>query len=140
MKFDDKYPDAKYPEQYGDMLCGEITLPCWNCGTLTRWYELNYETPLCSEECLAQKDKEYHNAHRGYISTSRTNPGRLKTRLFDLEKDISLADIAALLGISISQIYRIKHNERRIGEKFIIGALGAFPKYKFDDLFYIEQM
>jgi excisionase family DNA binding protein len=29
------------------------------------------------------------------------------------------------------------HGERRINEKFILGAVKAFPEYKLDDLFYV---
>ncbi|GAJ16895.1 unnamed protein product, partial [marine sediment metagenome] len=41
------------------------------------------------------------------------------------------------MGISISQIYRVKRAERPISEKFIIGAIKAFPTYKLNELFYI---
>lgn len=63
---------------------------------------------------------------------------RLRTRLFELQKD-SMEDLAIRLGISLSYVYRIKKGERRINEKFIVGALGGFPEYKFEDLFYIEN-
>jgi len=136
MKFDDKYPDAKNLEQYGDMLCGETFHPCWNCGTPTRWYEVNYEAPLCSEECVAQKDKEYHKALR---KTSKVSSSRLRTRLFDLEREYDMAELASALRLSLSEVYRIRQGKRKMGEKFIIGALTAFPEYKFEELFYIEH-
>jgi hypothetical protein len=41
------------------------------------------------------------------------------------------------MGISISQIYRIREGKRKINQKFVIGAIKAFPGYKFDDLFYL---
>lgn len=134
MKFSDKYPDAKNLEQYGDMLCGETFHPCWNCGTLTRWYEINYEAPLCSEECVAQKDKEYRKA-----LTSKVSSSRIRTRLFDLREDLNVSQLASKVGLSISEVSRLKRGERRIAEKFIIGALTAFPEYKFEEMFYIEK-
>lgn len=62
---------------------------------------------------------------------------RLKTRLFELNKFYSMAELATLLGLSQSYLYRVKHGERGINEKLIVGALTAFPKRKFDDLFYL---
>lgn len=68
--------------------------------------------------------------------TSRTI-GRLRTRLFDLEPDIK--KLARLIGMSLSEVYRIREGKRKIGERFIVGALTAFPGRKFEDLFYIER-
>jgi len=42
------------------------------------------------------------------------------------------------MGISISQIYRVRQGKRRINEKFVIGAINAFPNFRFDELFYLE--
>jgi len=41
------------------------------------------------------------------------------------------------MGIHHSQIYRVRNGERPISEKFIIGALKAFPGYRLGDLFYV---
>lgn len=41
------------------------------------------------------------------------------------------------MGISYSQIYRVRLGKRAINEKFIIGALKAFPGYRLEDLFYV---
>jgi len=64
---------------------------------------------------------------------------KLRTRIFELyNKDYSsLVEVAQAMGISNSQIYRVKHGKRAINEKFIIGALKAFPRYRFGDLFYV---
>ena len=43
------------------------------------------------------------------------------------------------MGISVSQVYRVRKGERSINEKFTIGAIKAFPGYKFDDLFYVDS-
>ena len=64
----------------------------------------------------------------------------LKTRIFQLHNGYrNLSAMARAMDISISQIYRVRDGKRRINEKFIIGALQAFPTYKLDDLFYIGQ-
>lgn len=49
----------------------------------------------------------------------------------------SLVAVTRAMGISNSQVYRVKQGKRGVNEKFIVGALKAFPGYKFDDLFYI---
>ena len=63
--------------------------------------------------------------------------GRLKTRLFELEPDMK--KLARLIGLSVSEVYRVREGKRRIHEQFIVGALTAFPQHRFEDLFYIER-
>jgi len=41
------------------------------------------------------------------------------------------------MGISVSQIYRVRQGKRHINQKFIVGAIKAFPEHKLDDLFYL---
>lgn len=62
----------------------------------------------------------------------------LKTRVFDLYigRYRNLTELAKAMEISVSQIYRVLEGKRNINRKFIIGAIKAFPGYKFDDLFY----
>jgi len=64
---------------------------------------------------------------------------RLRTRVFELYNGqySSLVEVARAMGISNSQIYRVKHGKRAINEKFIVGALKAFPRYELGDLFYV---
>jgi hypothetical protein len=31
----------------------------------------------------------------------------------------------------------VRRGKRQINQKFIVGAIKAFPDYKFDDLFYL---
>jgi hypothetical protein len=64
---------------------------------------------------------------------------KLRTRVFELYNGdySSLVVLAQAMGISNSQIYRVKHEKRAINEKFIIGAIKAFPGHKLDDLFYV---
>jgi hypothetical protein len=62
----------------------------------------------------------------------------LKTRVFTLcvRNFKNLSDLAGAMDISVSQVYRVLEGKRNINRKFIIGAMKAFPDYKFDDLFY----
>lgn len=64
---------------------------------------------------------------------------RLETRVFDLchGRYSNLIELAKTMGISVSQVYRVRQRKRPINEKFIIGTLRAFPGYKLDDLFCI---
>ena len=63
----------------------------------------------------------------------------LKTKVFALcnGKYVNLSELAHAMGIAPSQIYRVRQGKRHINEKFIIGAVKAFPGYKLEDLFYI---
>ena len=63
---------------------------------------------------------------------------RLKTRVFELNHYKNLSELAQAMGISVSQVYRVQEGKRGINEKFIVGAMKAFPGYKFDKLFYLK--
>jgi hypothetical protein len=62
----------------------------------------------------------------------------VKTRVFDLSclSYQSLSDLARAMGLSVSQVYRVREGKRGINQKFIIGAVRAFPERRLDDLFY----
>ncbi len=64
----------------------------------------------------------------------------IKTRIFELYSANyrSLSDLAVAMGLSISQVYRVREGKRGINQKFIIGAKKAFPHHRLDDLFYLE--
>ena len=64
---------------------------------------------------------------------------KLKTRVFELYKGKyrSLPELAQAMGISVGHIYKVRQGKRSIHQKFIIGAIKAFPGYKLDDLFYV---
>ena len=65
----------------------------------------------------------------------------VKTRIFEFcncnNGYKNLSELARAMGISISQIYRVREGKRHINQKFIVGAIRAFPNYKLDDLFYL---
>ena len=62
---------------------------------------------------------------------------KLKTRVFDIYNG-QYRDLARAMRISVSQIYRVRQGKRPVHEKFIIGAIEAFPGYKLNDLFYVD--
>ena len=63
----------------------------------------------------------------------------VKTTIFQLcnGKYKNLTELARMMEISVSQIYRVKEGKRSINQKFIIGAIKAFPEYTLADLFYL---
>jgi len=62
----------------------------------------------------------------------------IKTRIFELSngKYRNLSELARAMGLSLSQVYRVREGKRSINQKFIIGAKKAFPDHNLDDLFY----
>ena len=63
----------------------------------------------------------------------------VKTRVFDLSNGSykNLSELARVMGISVSQVYRVREGKRNINQKFIVGAIKAFPAHRLDDLFYL---
>ena len=63
----------------------------------------------------------------------------VRTRIFELcnGKYPNLSELAHAMGISVSQIYRVREGKRHINQKFIVGAIKAFPNHKLDDLFHL---
>ncbi len=64
---------------------------------------------------------------------------KLKTRVFELcnGRYSNLSELARAMGISVSQVYRVRKGQKLISEKFIMGAIKAFPGYNLGDLFYV---
>ena len=65
----------------------------------------------------------------------------IRTKVFALSntKYRNLSELANAMGISTSQIYRVREGKRSINQKFITGAIRAFPERKFDELFYFAE-
>ena len=63
----------------------------------------------------------------------------VKTRIFEFCNRYyrNLSELASVMEISVSQIYRVREGKRHINQKFIVGAMKAFPNLKLDDLFYL---
>ena len=56
----------------------------------------------------------------------------IKTRIFELcdGRYRNLSELAQAMGISVSQVYRVREGKRPINQKFIIGAIKALPQYR----------
>ena len=65
----------------------------------------------------------------------------IRTRVFEMCNGHyrNLSELARAMGLSVSQVYRVREGTRRINQKFIVGAKKAFPSYGLDDLFYLEN-
>lgn len=65
----------------------------------------------------------------------------IKTRVFEMAdgKYQNLSHLAKAMGLSVSQIYRVRKGKRGINGKFIAGAKKAFPDHRLDDLFYFPS-
>ena len=65
----------------------------------------------------------------------------LRTKVFELYPGYyrNLSQLAHAMGISVSQVSRVRNGQRNINQKFIIGALSAFPQFSFDELFYLAR-
>ena len=66
---------------------------------------------------------------------------KVNTRIFELRHNgyKNLSQLAQAMDISVSQIYRVRQGKRKINQKFIIGAAKAFPRHRFEDLFYLDN-
>jgi hypothetical protein len=64
----------------------------------------------------------------------------IKTRVYEFAsvKYENLSHLARAMGLSVSQVYRVREGKRGINEKFIIGAKLAFPDHRLDELFYFQ--
>jgi hypothetical protein len=65
----------------------------------------------------------------------------IRTRIFEMASGRyhNLSDLARAMGLSVSQVYRVREGKRGINEKFIVGAKKAFPECHLDELFYFNQ-
>jgi hypothetical protein len=62
MKYDEKYPNAKYLEQVAPSIIKGTPGTCTQCNLITFFVEINFQTHICSEECLKKLDEEYFKA------------------------------------------------------------------------------
>ncbi len=54
---------------------------------------------------------------------------KLRTRGFDVgkEKNVNLTELAIVMEISVSQLYRVRQGKRSINGRFITGAIESLP-------------
>jgi len=66
---------------------------------------------------------------------------KIKTKVFKLcdEKYKNLSELAGVMELSISQIYRVRQGKCPINEQFIVGAMKAFPDFRLDELFQLDS-
>jgi len=60
MKYSQKYPNAE-PLQMVDatIMCGRKIDNCAQCGALTKFIDVDFETHICSEECEEAFTEEF---------------------------------------------------------------------------------
>ena len=65
----------------------------------------------------------------------------IRTWVFEMASPryASVTELARAMDISVSQLYRVREGKRRINQKFIVGALRAFPDLRMDQLFYVRH-
>ena len=66
---------------------------------------------------------------------------QLRTRVFELydRQNKSLPELAQAMKIPVSQVNQVYRGSGSVNQKFIIGAIPAFPNHEFDDLFYFDK-
>jgi len=74
-----------------------------------------------------------------YLQINGALPMVVKTKVFDLGKYRNLFELARSMGVSVNEVCRVRKGERSINQKFILGAIKAFPEYRFGELFYIAN-
>ena len=128
-------------------LAKRVSLTCDFCGKQFERKESEarrYKKHFCSRSCSRNYARDYGfgagKAREKFKMPEPSPNGRkLRTRVFELynEDYSSLVQVAQAMGIANSQIYRVRDGKRSINEKFIVGALKAFPGYKLGELFYV---
>jgi hypothetical protein len=74
-----------------------------------------------------------------YLHINGELPMVVKTKVFDLGKYHSLPELARSMGVSVSEVSRVRKGESNINQNFILGAIRAFPEHHFGELFYITS-
>jgi transposase-like protein len=71
--------------------------------------------------------------------TNKTNM-IVRTTVFELchQKYRNISELARAMGLSSSQLYRVREGKRPINQKFIVGAAQAFPERRLEELFYLS--
>jgi hypothetical protein len=83
----------------------------------------------------------YYNYANWHFSEEAFIAVIIRTRVFEMadEKYCNLSALAVAMGLSVSQVYRVREGKRGINEKFIVGAKKAFPDSRLDELFYFTN-
>jgi len=64
---------------------------------------------------------------------------KLETRVFELCKGKykNIKELARNMGVSWQYVYQVRQGRRGPSQKFVVGAVKAFPGYTLNDLFYV---
>lgn len=64
MRYEDVAPGIGWLEQipHTGIFKHHVLEPCCMCGSLTTFCEMNYQAPICSEECLRNLDEQAYIA------------------------------------------------------------------------------
>ena len=64
MKFEDKYPNVISGDMPEDtILVGSKKDNCYICGALTQFIDIDFQTHICSEECLDKLTFQWATHH-----------------------------------------------------------------------------
>lgn len=61
-------------------------------------------------------------------------------KLYELQGNLSETEMAKKLGISRSQLWRIKTKKCSVGNEFIARFKKCFPNESMDDIFFVESV
>ena len=65
MEFHKKYPNANiYQEVEQGIVKFRKLEPCWHCSNLTEFWQMDFDAPLCSHECVQAKISEFESTGR----------------------------------------------------------------------------
>jgi len=57
--------------------------------------------------------------------------------LLSSENVTYLSELARAMGLSVSQLYRVREGKRGVNQEFITGTSKAFPGLAHDEVFYV---
>ena len=61
-------------------------------------------------------------------------------KLYELQGEMNETQMAKKLGISRSQLWRIKTGHSSVGQEFIAKFKKSFPEIRIDDIFFVSDV
>ncbi len=61
-------------------------------------------------------------------------------KLYELQGDMNETEMARKLGVSRSQLWRIKTKHSAVGTEFIAKFKKAYPEESIDDIFFVSDV
>lgn len=59
---------------------------------------------------------------------------------YQKDKGLNDTELAKIMGINRTQVWRVKEGHNEPGKDFIVGTLKAFPEATFEELFFIPEV